>query len=59
MAAPWRKVVRVDRTNRNDSRRLHIINYLECGHWLKYSGERAHDAQYAERRRCKECDDPS
>lgn len=57
MAAPWRKVVRIERLP-NWGRLLVYSNILECGHSLTFKGEKAWDAQYAEKRRCKECDVP-
>ena len=60
MAAPWRKVVSADRLKTSDSRSMTVLNRLECGHVLRFKGDAAWDAQYAEKRRCKECDrDPS
>lgn len=56
MAAPWRKVVSRDRLKTSNSRSLTVLNRLECGHVLRFTGEAAWDAQYAEKRRCKECD---
>lgn len=49
--APWRKVVETTRNPVNGS----ATNFLECGHHITFRGEKALDAKYVKRRRCRTC----
>lgn len=51
--APWRAVVKTERLK--TSAHMVVVNWLECGHAVTIRGEKALDAKYATRRRCKAC----
>jgi hypothetical protein len=56
---PWRRVVDTTkvsgRSTKGSNRHLHAHNILECGHRFEVRGERALDAKYVKRRRCRDC----
>jgi hypothetical protein len=35
--------------------RMVVVNKLECGHSLRFTGEKAYEAKYAKHRYCREC----
>lgn len=57
--APWRAVVSTTKvggsSRQGSNRHLYADNILECGHRFEVRGEKALDAKFAKRRRCKKC----
>lgn len=49
--APWRKVVKSTRNSITRS----VTNWLECGDYIIFRGEKALDAMDAKKRRCHKC----
>lgn len=52
---PWRKVTEARKLHTNDLRTMVVHTKLECGHEITDRGDRAYDAKFAKKRRCKQC----